>query len=49
MLRELLEDCVSRTHRQAVRKVGVLFLLLLDPGTAPDEPTLSRAHMHLEV
>mmetsp|Transcript_30101 Transcript_30101/g.96833 ORF Transcript_30101/g.96833 Transcript_30101/m.96833 type:complete len:734 (-) Transcript_30101:1652-3853(-) len=45
MLRELLEtNGESRTHRYAIRKDRVMFLLLVDEESALQEMTLSRAH-----
>jgi hypothetical protein len=45
MLRELLEtNGESRTHRYAIRKDRVLFILSVDANAALQEMTVSRAH-----
>lgn len=44
ILRELLEDSASKTHRQSVRKDRVLFLLSLTEGSNVTHPVRSRAH-----
>jgi hypothetical protein len=44
ILRELLEGNRSCTHRQMVRKDGVLFVLSLDDGAPVTETLISRAH-----
>jgi len=45
ILRELLEDGISRTHRLSVRKNRIVFILKLDLGTVPTPQTRSRAHV----
>lgn len=44
MLRELLEGNESRTHRFAIRKDRVLFILSVDADAGLQEMTISRAH-----
>ena len=45
MLRELLEtNGESRTHRYAIRKDRVLFVLSVDANAGLQEMTISRAH-----
>jgi len=45
MLRELLEtNGESRTHRYAIRKDRVLFILSVDANAGLQEMTISRAH-----
>ena len=49
ILRELLEANRSCTHRQMVRKTGVLFVLHLDPDCPVTETLTSRAHVILDL
>ena len=49
VLRELLEGNKSRTHRQMIRKDGVLFILVVDAGSTVTETLLSRAHVVLDT
>ena len=44
LLREMLEDGESRTHRQAVSLERVLFVLSIDDFAEVAPQTLSRAH-----
>ncbi len=45
MLRELLDSGeVSKTHRHAIRKDRVMFIVSVDEGAEVQEMMLSRAH-----
>lgn len=49
MLRELLEGgAQSRTHRYAINKGQVLFIISVDEGAAVQDMTKSRAHAIIE-
>ena len=48
LLRELIEDGESRTHRQAVSLERVLFVLSVDDGCEVASQTRSRAHEVLD-
>jgi hypothetical protein len=49
VLRELLEGNRSRTHRQMIRKDGVLFILVVAQGSPVTETLLSRAHVVIDA
>lgn len=44
MLRELLEGGATKTHRYAINKAQVLFIISVDEGAGIEDMTKSRAH-----